>query len=443
MTCSDVVPVTCYESQLNTTYAHHNLQEEELLDALSAATQTCTSLSDQTTTAVRDATSSMSESEETYHIRLEAHTLLANRAADQSEKIEEQFRTNGKSALRIGQQLEAAEAKKRQCDTASLLIRQWWMMENLAEQEELSGETLQVEEEIRGLIPSSSCRMDPLFTRSENSLEAARALKALRTVVKSRGSSASGGLLDPISRHRFDVTSRLIQRTSAALENRLIQSFSEIYVKGGTYDFSSPEAASRPGKLNWIELRNLAMALALFDGGRGLHKRYVQMVVTSRFPEFFQKESRHHADEHNENSDEEEEEEDDVNVESMRQKMILFHRVCEVCTAEFQLIANVFSSPPNSGDAMYDVSSLSDAIPFQVARALLQRVISDPRNGLQARINDLLDSIDRRGDFEAGSKKLDTFVVIHEKAAGLFTMLKESAQSMLLTASKGGGGERR
>jgi hypothetical protein len=387
----------------------------------------------------------MSESEETYHIRLEAHTLLANRAADQSEKIEEQFRTNGKSALRIGQQLEAAEAKKRQCDTASLLIRQWWMMENLAEQEELSGETLRVEEEIQGVIPSSSCRMDPLFTRSENSLEAARALKALRTVVKSRGTSASGGLLDPVSRHRFDVTSRLIQRTSAALENRLIQSFSEIYVKGGTYDFSSPEAASRPGKLNWIELRNLAMASALFDGGRGLHKRYVQMVVQSRFPDFFQDKTRRGGDyaDDNDRDSGNEEEEDQIDVESMRQKMILFHRVCEVCTAEFQLIANVFSSPPSSGDAMYDVSSLSDAIPFQVARALLQRVISDPRNGLQARINDLLDSIDRRGDFEAGSKKLDTFVVIHEKAAGLFTMLKEAAQSMLLTASKGGMNEER
>lgn len=391
----------------------------------------------------------MSESEETYHIRLEAHTLLANRAADQSEKIEEQFRTNGKSALRIGQQLEAAEAKKRQCDTASLLIRQWWMMENLAEQEELSGEILQVEEEMRGSIPSSSCRMDPLFTRSEHSLEAARALKALRTVVKSRGSSASGGLLDPVSRHRFDVTSRLIQRTSVALENRLIQSFAEIYVRGGTYDFSSPEAAQRPGKLNWVELRKLAMALALFDGGRGLHKRYVQLVITSRFPEFFQEKSRRdeanndngHGDKDSDGNEDEEEQHD---VESMRQKMILFHRVCEVCTAEFQLIANVFSSPPASGDALYDVSSLSDAIPFQVARALLQRVISDPKNGLQARINDLLDSIDRRGDFEAGSKKLDTFVVIHEKAAGLFTMLKESAQSMLLTSGKGSAsGERR
>jgi hypothetical protein len=276
--------------------------------------------------------------------------------------------------------------------------------------------------------------MDPLFTLPENSLEAARALKALRTVVKSRGNSASGALLDPVSRHRFDVTSKLIQRTSVALESRLINSFSEIYVGGGTYDFSSPDGATRPGRLNWLELRNLAMALSHFDGGRGLHKRYVQMVVTSRFPELF-----HGANDSDNDSDEDD---DHLDMDSMRQKLSnLFHRVCEVCTAEFQLIANVFASPSTlgkGGDAIYDVSSLSDAIPFQVARALLQRVISDPRNGLQARINDLLDSIDRRGDFDAGTKKLDTFVVIHEKAAGLFTMLKESAQSMLLTASKGG-----
>lgn len=409
-------------------------EEEELLEALSLASQACTNLVDQTSLAVKDATEAMAEAEDAYHIRLEAHTLLANRAADQSEKIEEQFRTNGRAALKIGQQLEMAEAKKRQCDQASLLIRQWWMMENLAEQEEMSAEVLQVDEEVRGVIPSSSCRMDPLFTLPENSLEAARALKALRTVVKSRGNSASGALLDPVSRHRFDVTSKLIQRTSVALESRLINSFSEIYVGGGTYDFSSPDGATRPGRLNWLELRNLAMALSHFDGGRGLHKRYVQMVVTSRFPELF-----HGANDSDNDSDEDD---DHLDMDSMRQKLSnLFHRVCEVCTAEFQLIANVFASPSTlgkGGDAIYDVSSLSDAIPFQVARALLQRVISDPRNGLQARINDLLDSIDRRGDFDAGTKKLDTFVVIHEKAAGLFTMLKESAQSMLLTASKGG-----
>jgi hypothetical protein len=216
-------------------------KEDELLDALSQASQTCSTLVDQTTLAVRDAADAMTEAEDANHIKLEAHTMLANRAADQSEKIEEQFRTNGSNALKIGMELEVAEAKKRQCKAASLLIRQWWMMESLAEQEELSGEALQINEEVRGEIPSSSCRIDPLFTRTESSLEAARALKSLRTVVKSRGNSASGALTDPMSRHRFDVTSRLIQRTSVALESRLLESFSQVYAEGGNYNFSSPE----------------------------------------------------------------------------------------------------------------------------------------------------------------------------------------------------------
>ena len=46
------------------------------------------------------------------------------------------------------------------------------------------------------------------------------------------------------------------------------------------------------------------------------------------------------------------------------------------CTAEFQLIANVFAysaNLENGGNAMFDLTSLSDVIPFQVARALLQR----------------------------------------------------------------------
>ena len=419
-------------------------EEEELLEALSQASQTCTSLVEQTSLAVRDATDAMFEAEDAFYIKMEAHTMLANRAADQSEKIEEQFRTNGKAAHKIGQQLEMAEAKKRQCDTASLLIRQWWMMETLAEQEEMSGEALQINEEVRGAIPSSSCRMDPLFTRPENSLEASRALRALRTVVKSRGNSASGTLLDPVTRHRFDVTSRLIQRTSAAMEGRLIEDFAAIYAAGGTYDFSSPEASTKPGRLRWLELRNLAMALSNFDGGRGLHKRYVQMVVTSRFPELFQR-GRGSAEDSNSDEDSDDEQ---LDMDSMRQKLSnLFHRVSEVCTAEFQLIANVFSMPASlgkGGDAAFELTSLSDAIPFQVARALLQRVISDPHDGLQGRINDLLDSIDRVGDFDAGTRKLDTFVVIHEKAAGLFTIMKESAQTMLMPAGKSGrSGDRR
>ena len=416
-------------------------EEEELSEALSLASAACTNLVDQSSLAVRDATDAMADAEDAYHIRLEAHTMLANRAAEQSENIEQQFRLNGRAALKIGQQLEMAEAKKRQCDTAALLIRQWWMIENLTEQEQISGEPLQVEEEVRGLIASSSCRMDPLFTRSENSLEAAKSLKALRTVVKSRGNSASGALLDPVSRHRFDETGRLIQRISTALEGRLIDSFSDIYAKGGTYDFSSPDAATRPGRLDWVALKELALALFQFDGGRRLHKKYVQIVLTTHFPELFQSEDGGAENSSDDDSDNEQE----VDMDSMRTKLSnLFHKVCEVCTAEFQLIANVFSTSSAKGDDdAFDLSALSDSLPFQVARALLQRIISDPIDGLQARINDLLTSIDQRGDFDAGTKKLDIFVVIHEKAAGLFTLLKDSAETMLMLDGKSNrGGDR-
>ena len=101
----------------------------------------------------------------------------------------------------------------------------------------------------------------------------------------------------------------------------------------------------------------------------------------------------------------------------------LFHRVSDVCTAEFELIAHVFGADEESG---------SNEMPLTAARALLQRVISDPKSGLQARITDLLESVDRRGDFDAGAKKLDTFVVVHEKAAGLFSLLKEAAEKNLV-----------
>uniref|UniRef100_A0A7S4QI50 Exocyst complex component Sec10 n=1 Tax=Ditylum brightwellii TaxID=49249 RepID=A0A7S4QI50_9STRA len=436
-------------------------EEEELSEALSQASQMCTSLVEQTSLAVRDATEDAAEAEDAYHIRLEAHSILTRRVCEQSDAIEEQFRTNGRAALKIGQQLELAEAKRRQCESASFLIKTWWMMENLAEQEELSGEEIQVNEEVRGYTPHSSCKMDPLFTKVEHSLEAARALKALRTVVKSRGNSASGSLLDPGAIRRFEVTSRLIQRTSAALEARLLNSFSEVYSEGGVYDFSSEEAASRKGRLNWVLLRELAEALMCFDSGRSLHKRYVHMVVTSRFPELFNdhtKDGVGMGGDSGENDSNEEGGSDDEDVDAgefdadeTRSKLSsLFHRVTEVCTAEFSLIAHVFgtsSTSSTSGSSGYDSfassSSGADTIPLQVVRALLQRVISDPRNGLQARINDLLESIDKRGDFLAGAKKLDTFVVIHEKAAGLFILLKESAEQMLIPMAQDNDGDRR
>jgi hypothetical protein len=134
------------------------------------------------------------------------------------------------------------------------------------------------------------------------------------------------------------------------------------------------------------------------------------MVISSRFPELFQP-----------NNVEDEDDNGNFNMKATRTKLSsLFHRVSDVCTAEFELIAHVFGAAEE------------DTMPLTVARALLQRVISDPKNGLQARINDLLDSVDRRGDFETGAKKLDTFVVIHEKAAGLFSLLKEAAEKYLV-----------
>jgi len=425
-------------------------EEEELLEALSQASQMCTSLVERTSLAVRDSTEDAAEAEDAYHIRLEAHSILARRATEETEAIEERFRTNGHAALRIGQSLELAEAKRRQCDSASTLIRRWWMMENLAELEVSSGEEIRVTEEVRGVIPSSSCRMDPLFTRPENSLEAAKALKSLRTVVKSKGNSAavsgSAAPLDPGSAKRFELTGRLIQRTSAALEQRLLNSFSEIYGRGGTYDFTSVDMAGRPGRLDWVLLRELAEALTHFDQGRSLHRRYVQLVVTTRFPEFSRKKKERKSKSEDGNySEDDSEEEVEFDMDATRSELSnLFHRVSEVCTAEFQLIAHVFSTASttsaSSGGGAWDIPSLQiEPVPLQVARTLLQRVISDPMNGLQARINDLLASIDRRGDFDAGAKKLDTFVVIHEKAAGLFALLKDAAEQMLVTKGSGKG----
>jgi len=378
----------------------------------------CLAVQEATIVAVRDASDEAAEAEDAYQIRLEAHALHARRTMMHSDAIQTQFRTNGRAALQIGQQLEFAESKRRQCESASILIRRWWMMENLAEQEALSGEEIQVQEEMRGVIPLAKCRMDPLFTHPERSLEAAKALKQLRAVVKARGNAATAAATggggwsgDPNTIRRFEITAKLVARTSLALEQRLLNSFSEIYSQGGVYDFTEDP---RPGSIDWVQLRELAHALLLFDSGRNLHRRYVEMVISTRFPELF---SPSHEQQGTE--------EGTFNMKATRSKLSsLFHRVSDVCTAEFELIAHVFGSDAEGG---------SDEMPLTVARALLQRVISDPKSGLQSRITDLLESVDRRGDFDAGAKKLDTFVVIHEKAAGLFSLLKEAAEKNLVS----------
>jgi hypothetical protein len=403
-------------------------EEQDISQILADAGQMCSALVDSTKQAVQDAAENVSDVESLYVVRLEAHQMFARSSLDQVVEIEDQFKSSGRAALQIGHQLEHAELKRSQCEAASILIRRWWVMESLAEQEVNSGQSINVQEEVRGVVPANACKMDPLFTQPENSLDAAKALKQLRAVVRSRGSAASSGAAntgvgDKASSRRFDVTASLITRTSDALEQRLLNSFSEVYTAGGMYDFNSHKP--RPGAIDWRELRALAQALLLFDSGRSLHQRYVDMVVTSRFPELFQAKDK-------QGEDVEDEEEDNVeenfDMDATRSKLSnLFHRVSEVCTAEFELIAHVFGAEGSRTDLLDG----SEEMPLVVARALLQRVISDPKHGLQARINDLLASIDRNGDFNAGAKKLDTFVVIHEKAAGLFGLLKDAAESMV------------
>jgi len=410
----------------------------------------CSSLADLTAVAVKDAADSAQEAEVAHRIYLEAFRAFAEESlAAEATLIHQKFVAHGQAALHIGQQLEMEERKRKQCQVAASLLGQWWTMEQLAEEDQKN--PLSVADEMSGSIPPGSCRMDPLFTQPSRSLEAAKALQALRTVSRSRGggasstpatSSAAVVVVSPVAggtggtAMRFERTSKLIYRTSEALESRLLNNFLELHAKGGACDFTT--TAKRPGiLLDWSGLRDLVEALKTFDGGRKLTQRYVQQVVTSKFPElfFFSQQKKVRTSNNNTELDPQEnyssdddssddEQDFELDLDETRSKLsTLFHRVSEVCTTEFALIAHVFSSAdPEQQDTM----------PFQVARALLNRIINDPKNGLQARINELLETVDRYGDYEGGGRKLDTYVVVHEKAAGLFCLLRDAAEKNLL-----------
>jgi len=62
-------------------------------------------------------------------------------------------------------------------------------MEHLAMEEDAApdSEKIRVMEEVRGVVPAISCRMDPLFTRP------AKTLKSLRMIVKCCSSSSGAG----------------------------------------------------------------------------------------------------------------------------------------------------------------------------------------------------------------------------------------------------------
>ncbi len=462
--------------------AEQGQDEETLTTALSRAKTLTQANLEHTTKLLQDSIEQTADTLQSYHIHLVAHSVAGRQTLKQTNSVHERFLVHGREALRIGHALELAEAKRRQSENASKLLRRWWTMENLAAQDlqKEEADKIPVTHEVRGTVNASSCRMDPLYTREENSLEAARTLKSLRMICKCRsgsggpgsgtgssGEKSAGQAQDPEAAERFNATKELIMVTSDALEERLLSAFTNIYAQGGIYDFSSTIAAKRPGRLNWIALREVAEALMSFDSGREVSKLYVHLVVSTKFPELFAHEDESYvtglahlepesktgtpkrlgrdgsfgeADGDNAASSNN----IDEDIDGTRSKLSnLFHRVCEVCTEEFQLIAHVFSpnlpqhleesSISSSGKIAVDknaCSSFPETFPLQIARALLQRLISDQMNGMQAQINGLLESIDQRGDFDAGAKKLDTFVVIHEKAAGLFHLLKEAAQKM-------------
>lgn len=454
--------------------------EMTLLSVLEQAKQVCSTHMNKCQSHLQDAMEQTIEIQQKYHVHLIAHSISAQRTLHQTSNVQKQFLHFGKEALKIGRALETAESRRRQCDYAQKLIRRFWFMENLAEQEELSGEYIQVGDEVRNVIAPASCKMDELFTRKEFSLEASKTLNGLRMIIKCRSTVSASGTsenatdttpkstitpsskragnpptIDPQAQRRFDLTSNLIERTSTALEQRLLNDFSQIYTSSGTYDFSSVQAAKRHGRLDWVELRNISESLMFFDHGKALQELYINLVVSTKIPELFHKddfeiededESDDDVNQNDETTSTLEEKEADFDIDATRTKLsTLFHRVCEVCTEEFQLIAHVFSPtlphhlivdlPSSSGRGLGQSSSFTEAYPMNVARLLLQRIINNPQNGMQAQINDLLESIDRRGDFDAGSKKLDVFVVLHEKAAALFELLKEAAQKMWGTSA--------
>eukprot|EP00536_Pseudo-nitzschia_multiseries_P012374 jgi/Psemu1/260517/estExt_Genewise1Plus.C_4690014 len=411
--------------------------EDDMTESFSHAANMCSTLVDVTRQVTKDATDAVLEVSDAYQIRLEAHELFCRNALGRTEEIQNEFRINGRAALQIGNQLEFAESKRKRCESASMLIRRWWLMESLAEQENLSGEPLKVREEVRGSVPLTSCRMDPLFTIPANSIDASRTLRQLRQVVKSRGNAASANMQtgkweksDVTSSRRFDLTADLILRTSEALEERLLNSFANIYGKGGVYEFNSliMTQKHRGGAIAWQELRDIAHACWLFEGGRKLYETYVDIVVATRLPELFDTDKMKLA----QKNDGKEEEHEDFDMDTARSQLSnLFHRVSEVFMQEFQLIGYVFDHSDEFDGA------LTESIPLTVARALCVRVIGDPKNGLQAKINSLLDRIDRKSDFDTGTKKLDTFVIIHKKAAGLFELLKDAAERLVRDKNAG------
>ena len=145
-----------------------------------------------------------------------------------------------------------------------------------------------------------------------------------------------------------------------------------------------------------MHIRDLAEALLCFDLGKSLYRHYVLLVVTIKFPELYHskkdmqnlmppsnQDDPHHMEHPDEDDDNhnglntnnkyrlqpqqsqkydedeertlEQEEEDEFDIDATRSQLSsLFHRVCAVCTLEFQLMAHVFTvGDQQCGDFVY------------------------------------------------------------------------------------------
>ena len=116
-----------------------NSNEMTLLSALEQAKQVSSTHLNTSQGHLQDAMEQTIEIQQQYHVHLIAHSIFAQRTLHQTDNIQKQFLHFGKEALKIGRALEMAECRRRQCDFAQKLIRRWWFMENLAQQEEATG----------------------------------------------------------------------------------------------------------------------------------------------------------------------------------------------------------------------------------------------------------------------------------------------------------------
>lgn len=133
----------------------------------------------QTSKLLQDAIKHTADTFQSYYIHLIAHSIAAQNMLKQASDVPSKFLHHGKEALEIGHELESAEARCCQSEHASILLRRWWMMENLAMEEDVApeSESTRVMEEVRGVVLASSCWMDPLFTQLKNSTQVAKTLK--------------------------------------------------------------------------------------------------------------------------------------------------------------------------------------------------------------------------------------------------------------------------